>query len=692
MHTLAGVQLTPGSHEPSPALVKTQAKLMERILRALYPGRHISRAEIQLLIWEAYRSTDDTYGEGEALTWADGYRFPADIAYRDMSGLTAAHGNLAEFTRRRHEEMSSEGRLSHASIDAVVPPDDPDSTTLHRLVEGIQIFVPPEPDFVANGRPPTLRAKYVRLAPVVNKLMAQLHAKGLIFILPTEAAMKISGIHFSQAHWAVKKGKRQGRPIGDASAAEEGSTPLNSDAVKEMATSEWGTITHPTIRDLCAMVLTQAQDTSWDDLVIWKMDLRGAFTLLFVHPEDCQRLAFQLTDDLTMLFHTGMFGWTGMPAAFQVITRVLERCIQRTVHGRVKMYVDDLMGVCHRKDLDHDLAQARSLCTSLLGPEAVEDTKTESGRRLDWIGWSIDLDLRSVSVSRHNFLKTLHGFLSVTEAEPIPVRSIQRLASWASRYSAICRTLKPFTSDLFSVIRGLHHGSTLITLDTHAQRAIQLWRATLIALEVDREGFSRPITSFGPRSASYQLEYDASLQGLGMVLTDLRTSPPSLLRAVKVTLPFDLGSDSSFQNTVEFMAVTVGLGCLAALDIRNSGVHIKGDNRSSLSWCVSQRFRHGRSRGAAMAYMALCTHCDLQVVSSDHVPGIDNIVCDRLSREGTLEELGFHPDDSLDITLDPRLVSLVELCNPMVDAENAENFLLQWTGATTVARALAQPR
>ena len=93
-----------------------------------------------------------------------------------------------------------------------------------------------------------------------------------------------------------------------------------------------------------------------------------------------------------------------------------------------------------------------------------------------------------------------------------------------------------------------------------------------------------------------------------------------------------------------------------------------------------------------MAYMALCTHCDLQVVSSDHVPGIDNIVCDRLSREGTLEELGFHPDDSLDITLDPRLVSLVELCNPMVDAEKAEDFLLQWTGATAVARALAQPR
>ena len=93
-----------------------------------------------------------------------------------------------------------------------------------------------------------------------------------------------------------------------------------------------------------------------------------------------------------------------------------------------------------------------------------------------------------------------------------------------------------------------------------------------------------------------------------------------------------------------------------------------------------------------MAYMAICTHCDLQVVSSEHVAGVDNIVCDRLSREDTPEQLGFHPDYSLDVTLDPRLVSLVELCNPMVDAETADNFLLQWTGATTVARALAQPR
>lgn len=54
-----------------------------------------------------------------------------------------------------------------------------------------------------------------------------------------------------------------------------------------------------------------------EQIGLWKMDPKRAFTLLFVDPEFVQRLAFELTDELTILYITGMFGYTGMPGAFQ---------------------------------------------------------------------------------------------------------------------------------------------------------------------------------------------------------------------------------------------------------------------------------------------------------------------------------------------------------------------------------------
>ena len=45
------------------------------------------------------------------------------------------------------------------------------------------------------------------------------------------------------------------------------------------------------------------------------------------------------------------------------------------------MYVDDIVGVCMLSDLDSDLALTRETCVSLLGPTAVADDKTETGRQ-----------------------------------------------------------------------------------------------------------------------------------------------------------------------------------------------------------------------------------------------------------------------------------------------------------------------
>ena len=156
------------------------------------------------------------------------------------------------------------------------------------------------------------------------------------------------------------------------------------------------------------------------------MDLAGAFHQLFVHPESASKLAFALTDDLTLIYHTGMFGWTGMPGAFAVVSRVIARLINSgtraerlsdTYRSRLSccMYVDDVMAVCRLSDVTREVERAHSIIDGLMGEGSVEDEKTETGRKLNFIGWTMDLDNRSVSIARRNYLSTLHGFLSIDE-------------------------------------------------------------------------------------------------------------------------------------------------------------------------------------------------------------------------------------------------------------------------------------
>ena len=527
--------------------------------------------------------------------------------------------------------------------------------------------------------------------------MYDLYDKGLILLVPTSLAVTLPGIHFSQTHWARKKGKRHGRPIGDASASDHNQCPLNSGDVKAQVDGLWGPIEHPTLEMLCDMVLTTAASSSWDDLVLWKMDLRGAFTLLFVHPASVCRLAFALGpdaagEDLTMLYHVGMFGWTGMPSAFQVITRVLCRLINSRIAGACLMYVDDLMGCCPRASLTEVLSTVRAIIVSLLGPDSVEDRKTESGRVLDFLGWEFDLNRRSVSLATHNFLKTLYGFTLCDESAPQSVRSIQRLASWASRYSAVLRHLKPFTSDLFALIRGYRNGFAKISLSSDAQWSVWLWRASLLQLGFDPSSLSRPIHTIVRRPPTFLIEYDASLTGLGLVVSYMDASTAwTIMFVAKIPIPFDLGDDSGYQNTVEFLAVVTGLACLSCLGYHGHSIIVKGDNTSSLSWSTSERFRSGPSRSCAVFFMAFATISDLVIHSGIHIPGVRNIVCDGLSRDRHPHYFGFVPELVFPLHAFPLIDEVLRHCNPLLaqSSDSEQHFFARWRLAQRVASSPA---
>ena len=384
-------------------------------------------------------------GKKPVLSGAILKKVTAAVLTRDSHKAARAGFSLERMVREEHDSKAHD-RLSHARINSLLGSEgqgggrrdgreNRDWERLHRLVDGARVLV--DEDFAPNNRAPPLRSLYRRVSKAVHKLLLELWKEEKVFIVTKDVAAKLGALHYSPTHWARKAGKVLGRNIFDASDGKF-STPLNTKTVKAMVRECYGDIRHPTIDEIVRMVMDFARDKQqelgegfrWEDLRMWKADLRGAFTLLNYHADDVRLMACELTGDLVCIYHTGQFGWTGMPFAFDIITRTLRKLVRSVIRGRMTMYVDDMIAVCMAWDLEHDKGQAKAVSEGLLGSKAIADDKWADGTRLDVIGWTVDLTQRLVTIARKNFLKTLYGFFEVDLSRPVQVRTLKRLASW----------------------------------------------------------------------------------------------------------------------------------------------------------------------------------------------------------------------------------------------------------------------
>jgi hypothetical protein len=291
-----------------------------------------------------------------------------------------------------------------------------------------------------------------------------------------------------------------------------------------MQRQHYGQIQHPTIEDIAKMVhdfWTEEKKSNpklrWEDLRLWKMDLKGAYTLLSFRSRDVGLFAMLLTGDVVYLQIVGIFGWSGTPAAFQVVTRAVLWELRHALKSRTLMYVDDIIGVCFASDLEKDLVKARHVCTDLLGSGAVADDKTEKGTRLDIIGYTVCLETERVLISRKNFMTALHGFVSTDVSKRVNLRRMQRLASLGTRYGMICRVMRPFCSALYRATWGRTDRFALFDIPNEAVIAIQSWRAMLCLVRYRETDYTRTIVSFADVTPVVLVEFDASLSGAGLI-------------------------------------------------------------------------------------------------------------------------------------------------------------------------------
>jgi hypothetical protein len=654
------LEITPSVEEVSDAddwgHSPKEMEIAMRLIAAVFqddPHAVLTADGVKGILEKAWAAQGELYGPEQARLWATNelgveFQFSAEMKARDGAELTRLNGDLEQLTALR-QSVLRDNRVNSTRVEGLeaAGENDEDMARAREIAtQGMRLFTVPE--FIPCPHPPQLRQSYIDAAPAVNKMMAEMWEEGKLLLLPTEQVKRIPGVHFSPMSWAPKADKKEGRPIGDLSSPRGGA--VNCDAAADLVREAWGPIQLPTLSDIVLMILQNADEHGWNNIELWKMDLKGAFTLINFRPDNVKWLAFELTDGITAVHIVGMFGWCGCPFGFAVFSRLLISMVSRALGRNGLMYVDDVCMAGPIASGAQDRTTASRLIEEVMGPGSISPKKTEFGRKLDMIGWSIDLDQRLVSLSEKNLFKTLFAFFSVDLNKGVSLPVLQALASRASRASLLSTAMQPYTRGMFRAMTHYNgHRSTLRKLTGEAKFEVLMWRAFLVQLMWAPAVFARELESFRPTTTSdFLLECDASLSGIGISISRKIAEQQGGIRHEPWThwggpLPFGERTGrgkSGQQNLCELAAILTGLLVLRQEGCRDFTVDVKGDNTASLSWLKSGRVTSSLARNASIGLSLLLVHMGCRIGVVDHVAGVLNEQMDGLSRGKASTEMG----------------------------------------------------
>ena len=636
----------------------------------------------------------------------------ASIAARDTAEMYLA-GNVWDLARLRQRQRA-DSSLSAARVDKVCGPIERcgaissvgdvvgsfeefrrDSDILREFGErGVEIITCTS--FTPRCDAGRLSESY-RAAPWA--VLAHIHKARLAgngILLSKACADSILNRNEICSGIALKKGKASGRLTsnGSGNSARRGGY-LNSEEVKIMAEERWGAIKHPTLASIIEMVLGAEEKWGRDSVVVWKTDLKGAFSLLKFRPDDIHLMTTRVESGEILVYTQGNFGWACMGFAFQVVTRVIIALV-RTVVRFATMYCDDLIAAGEVSSWEGDRTACVAIMTNLLGEEAEERAKREStadnvDREVTTLGWSIILSMWTVDIADYNRVKAMHLFAAVEASDFIMRHEMEAVISLAFRYSQVYPELGVLTGDLNAMNNGWSRRHKRTKLSEPARSAIRLWLAYLSwsqlrVTECGQRG--RCLSTFRRCARSVIVEFDGSLTGVGI---RLMTPDGFVITAIGIIAKFDLQGDSQFQNCMEFAAYACGCLLAGLLGFQGQTIHPRGDSMTVLEWVTGGRpdFKSVRSKGPSILYVGTCRAFDIRSDDSfSHIEGAtENVVCDALSRgntpsPGTCGESG-HVWASPESIMGKALA----LCNPLTVPVDELGFLSRWRDVESLIRS-----
>ena len=185
------------------------------------------------------------------------------------------------------------------------------------------------------------------------------------------------------------------------------------------------------------------------------------------------------------------------------------------------------------------------------------------------------------------------------------------------------------------------------------------------------------------------LRFDASLSDVGIILgiaagneddTCMQQEPRWVGGVAVSLLELEFGEDSSFQNSSEFIAATLSLFVLRGLGLTGRPVRLEGDSVSALTWAERGAARGERAHNASMVFALASIRWGSLVPFETFrfVPGVENSICDDLSRGVTVDDLSVRGLMDFGPVLLPALQKARDFCDPKRDTTNDESFFEFW--------------
>ena len=132
------------------------------------------------------------------------------------------------------------------------------------------------------------------------------------------------------------------------------------------------------------------------------------------------------------------------------------------------------------------------------------------------------------------------------------MKTLERLASLAERYSELYPYMRPFQRALYACYKGCRGLGEHVCIDMaghpEAVRAIRFCRVMLCAAALNEERLARSFQSFMPKVPDYVVEFDGCLQGVGILVYALRGDGSEVLMGggAMDLGPLGFGTDSSW--------------------------------------------------------------------------------------------------------------------------------------------------
>jgi len=665
---------------------------------------------ISATVIEACESVNYVFGVSHAVEAANGFVMPEAVFSRDLDQLREHDYSLSRLIYSRQSALL-DSRLNHARLDAW-DQSDPDLPLLRQLVDGIHI--PLDPNFVPDRSTPPFSPMHTAATVAINLGWWKLYEQGLCLLIPTQPLHDLLPedelLSKSPSGWTPKFQSKGGRITSGYHYDNKRGGQINTPYVRAAVEALYGPIKPPDIDGIVKNILAEAERVGWVNLILWKMDIKGAFNLLFFRHDQAGVMSHDLMCGLTLINIVGNFGWCGLPYAFFVVTRSLLRAVRARVTGVVDMFVDDLMGCCLRIDLQNNLAIAKEIIESLLGPGTVANHKTLQGRKLDFIGWLVDLDTGLLGVSRHNFAKALYSFLAIVPGDRLTIEEMEGLASRASRYSLVSRYMKPFSQVLYHAYSGrINRFATIPIIEgSNLWEVIRLWQLFFVLMDFDPAKYTRHLTSFASSaSPRAYLNLDACLTGIGLLVWVRPPSVPWSLVAgehppnnhvaaiIGYDTPYQLHGDSSYQNAMEFIVIVFGIAVLVSLGYRDISFILQGDSKSALSWSFNEKFRSENCMAATLAFIQLSMLAEIDINEALHILGKLQVSSDPLSRSVDPRVVctmnGLPQSRVRYVRNNPTLERLLVLMDPSEEFSLSSDLPDRWKEFTSLIMVLMSP-